>query len=531
MMMKLLALFALLAVVFCADVVRVDKLDKVPMGSHYTQKLPTVTDPKMFDGKTAAVVIGNYVEDIEVLFPYTYLAQRGAKIDIICTEGLTKVLAGDFTKPTWILQCTGSDKVTTEQWKSYDIMVVPGGAGIYFVRNDEKIIKGLNAFMTTLDTKEKTKVFAPICAGAEICIDVDCITRFGNDKTIAGSPTSSQVLIDAGFDYKTDLVVSHGRIIVGHNPEAHSEWTQAIGKLMSGKTEPLSANDPYKFVDTKVFVDCPNNLDDMRKDFSYGAKDYYKTLTIPTIENLKGKNVAVIASRGSSWNEYAYMKDAFAKNGANVKVYCTWMLQGDYGNAQEFKNGMIPTAYVPCDGSINAAITAEIVVIPSGIWANTVLRNNNDVSTIINKAETVITLGEAAEQLARVNVAATRICDVTTASYGKNYLKNKVHRGVFTKGFSACAGPYYKTKSTDGTSSHELLFISAAGPAESKTAVVDAFTALNTRYNVDGKGSKSNNSVGFIAIALAVCAFIAALFAARKTRQSSDLPVVYSDLK
>ncbi|GKT21042.1 hypothetical protein ADUPG1_011812 [Aduncisulcus paluster] len=581
------------------DIIRATTLDLVPMGTHYTQTLPEVTDGSMFNGMKAAITIANYVEDIEVLFPYTYLAMRGADIDIICPAGQTEALAGDYTKPTWIIPCIAADTLSENDWTSYDIMIVPGGAGIYYLRNDSYIIDGMNAFMTTLGNGSP-KVFAPICAGSEICVSVNCsFLNDSSDITTAGSPTSAQVLIDGGMDYiLSDLVVMHdysengtvkreNAYVIGHDPTAHSVWTQSIGYALTGITEDLSDSDPYAYINdySNVFVDCPNDLSEMYGEFTFGDTDYYKTLDIADLDgSVEGMSVGIIASRGASWNEYAYFYDAFTKNGANVSVYCPWVLDGDYVDRQEFKNGMIPIAYVFCDalftdkptpeilvipsgvwanttfrrmsvgiiasrgaswneyayfydaftknganvsvycpwvldgdyvdrqefknGMIPIAYvfcdalftdkpTPEILVIPSGVWANTTFRSDPNVFGMIANANHVIAIGEAVEHLAAAGVLT--VCPVSTTDFAVNYITNK------------SITSYSTVKPVTVCEVNNKKYITAVGPESSLSSIVNAFSSMKNDHPKKDSSSNAPMIIAWIITSVSIVGFIVLL--------------------
>eukprot|EP00764_Aduncisulcus_paluster_P012003 gnl/Carplike_NY0171/4954_a6755_324.p1 GENE.gnl/Carplike_NY0171/4954_a6755_324~~gnl/Carplike_NY0171/4954_a6755_324.p1 ORF type:complete len:534 (+),score=133.57 gnl/Carplike_NY0171/4954_a6755_324:236-1603(+) len=437
---------------------------------------------------------------------------RGADIDIICPAGQTEALAGDYTKPTWIIPCIAADTLSENDWTSYDIMIVPGGAGIYYLRNDSYIIDGMNAFMTTLGNGSP-KVFAPICAGSEICVSVNCsFLNDSSDITTAGSPTSAQVLIDGGMDYiLSDLVVMHdysengtvkreNAYVIGHDPTAHSVWTQSIGYALTGITEDLSDSDPYAYINdySNVFVDCPNDLSEMYGEFTFGDTDYYKTLDIADLDgSVEGMSVGIIASRGASWNEYAYFYDAFTKNGANVSVYCPWVLDGDYVDRQEFKNGMIPIAYVFCDALFTDKPTPEILVIPSGVWANTTFRSDPNVFGMIANANHVIAIGEAVEHLAAAGVLT--VCPVSTTDFAVNYITNK------------SITSYSTVKPVTVCEVNNKKYITAVGPESSLSSIVNAFSSMKNDHPKKDSSSNAPMIIAWIITSVSIVGFIVLL--------------------
>src|ERR1035437_2973310 len=69
--------------------------EQVPSGMPYSLTMPPVENPEMFNGKRVAILASHGVEEAEITFPYAYLVNRGAPVDILVLEwtaqGITAV--------------------------------------------------------------------------------------------------------------------------------------------------------------------------------------------------------------------------------------------------------------------------------------------------------------------------------------------------------------------------------------------------------------------------------------------------------
>src|SRR4051794_28177824 len=121
--------------------------------------------------KKILMIVGDYVEDYEVMVPFQALAMVGHKVDVVCPNKKAGDIVrtgihdfeGDQTyseKPghNFALNASFSDV----QPEAYDALVLPGGRAPEYLRLNERVLQIVRHFA------EKNKPIAAICHGLQL---------------------------------------------------------------------------------------------------------------------------------------------------------------------------------------------------------------------------------------------------------------------------------------------------------------------------------------------------------------------------
>ncbi|GIQ82631.1 hypothetical protein KIPB_003799, partial [Kipferlia bialata] len=253
------------------------------------------------------------------------------------------------------------------------------------------------------------KVLAPICAGGETAIDWGLY-----NTTLTASPTSADVLTNAGYEWSGDLVnwYAGGRyatVVMGLDPTAHYAWTTRIGWVLnnfrgSPSDEPLSSS----IAVARAQYTPLTNINQLMADENIHSWAYPSN---PVPADLR---VAIVLSRGASdfHAEYSYQCLGHG-HAAVVDIVCPgWELP-----EVQCDSNMRPVSLAQCSVSLDdlaadASADYDLYIIPGGVWSTTVLRSGDErdkLSTVLNRSTGVIlTMGEAVE----VPIAAGMLDDV-----------------------------------------------------------------------------------------------------------------------
>ena len=191
-----------------SEVISPIKESQVPSGTVYPIQQPAVESAELFRGKKVAILASHGVEENEIVFPYTYLTQRGAQVDILVpswtAEGITAV---QFLKPTlWV---KGSATFAQALDRKYDLMILTGGAwNAQVVRGDAEALKLIKTHY------QQGRELAAICAGTSVLIN----SGIAEGTRLTGSPGVAIDLIHAGAHFVNEAAVREGNLLTSRDP-------------------------------------------------------------------------------------------------------------------------------------------------------------------------------------------------------------------------------------------------------------------------------------------------------------------------
>jgi len=190
-------------------------------------------------GKKILMLVGDFVEDYEVMVPFQALQMVGHTVDAVCPDKKAgdKVrtaihdFEGDQTyseKPghNFTLNAT-FDEVVAD---SYDALVIPGGRAPEYIRLNETILEITRHFAST------NKPIAAICHGLQVLAAADVL----NGKSCTAYPACGPDVTRAGGLYvpiPTNEAMVDGNLVTAPAWPAHPSWLAAFLQLLGTRIE------------------------------------------------------------------------------------------------------------------------------------------------------------------------------------------------------------------------------------------------------------------------------------------------------
>ena len=192
--------------------------------------------------KKILMLVGDYVEDYEVMVPFQILVMVGHTVSAVCPDkkaGDTVATAvhdfeGDQTyseKRGHNFTLTGTfDQVRPED---YDALVIPGGRAPEYIRLNPKVLEMVQHFA------RENKPIASICHGQQVLAAAGVV----QGRTCTAYPAVKPDLEQAGATWAevnetvTNAVVD-GNLVTAPAWPAHPEWMKAFLKVLGSTIEP-----------------------------------------------------------------------------------------------------------------------------------------------------------------------------------------------------------------------------------------------------------------------------------------------------
>lgn len=185
------------------------------------------------------MLVGDFVEDYEVMVPFQALQIPGHTVDAVCPDKK----AGDQCR-TAIHDFEGDQTYTEKRGHNftlnatfseinpanYDALVIPGGRAPEYLRLDERVLTMVRHFAET------NKPIASICHGAQI------LTASGafKGRKMNAYPAVGPEVVTAGCQFvplELPQAYTDGNLVTGPAWTAHVEWLrQFLALLGSGST-------------------------------------------------------------------------------------------------------------------------------------------------------------------------------------------------------------------------------------------------------------------------------------------------------
>lgn len=197
----------------------------VPDGGPFTVAQVPAKNPKELAGKRIAIVAANGVQEEELVYPYNFLKNRGAEIEIVSSAGAKeKILLVSYLKPTKWVKSTRSFAQAADV--KYDLVLVAGGPwSTAVLRKDKDAL----AFVTKY--YNDGGLLAAICTGPQVLIDAGLAAK----RVLTGSPFISADLVNAGAVYTDAPVTAGDRLITGKGPSDLAAFMLAAEEALTKK--------------------------------------------------------------------------------------------------------------------------------------------------------------------------------------------------------------------------------------------------------------------------------------------------------
>ena len=191
--------------------------------------------------KKILLLVGDFVEDYEVMVPFQILTMVGHTVHAVCpgkkTGEQVATAVHDFEghqtyseKPGHNFTLTATfDEVAAE---AYDALVIPGGRAPEYLRLNERLLAIVRHFA------DANKPIAAICHGAQILTAAGVI----EDKICCAYPTLKPEVLRAGGrwgEVNETFTNAHvdGNLVTAAAWPAHPEWMRKFLALLGSRIE------------------------------------------------------------------------------------------------------------------------------------------------------------------------------------------------------------------------------------------------------------------------------------------------------
>ena len=184
--------------------------------------------------KKILMIVGDFVEDYEVMVPYQALLMIGHHVDVVCPDKKAKetvvTAIHDFEREQTYTEKRGHNFTLTATFtsiksKDYDALVVPGGRAPEYLRLDKRVRDLVREF------DKDRKPIASICHGLQLLMSAGVVTG----RKVTGYKAIGPDLTLAGANYvevePTEVVVD-GNLVTSPAWPGHPKWLAEFVKLL-----------------------------------------------------------------------------------------------------------------------------------------------------------------------------------------------------------------------------------------------------------------------------------------------------------
>lgn len=190
-------------------------------------------------GRTILMIVGDFVEDYEVMVPFQTLQAVGHTVHAVCPgkKAGDKVrtavhdFEGDQTyseKPGHNFQLNATFDAIREA--DYDALVIPGGRAPEYLRLNPRVVEIVRHFATA------GKPIAAICHGAQLLAAADVLAG----RTCSAYPACAPEVTRAGGRYAeipVDQAVVDGVLVTAPAWPAHPQWLAKFLEVLGTRVE------------------------------------------------------------------------------------------------------------------------------------------------------------------------------------------------------------------------------------------------------------------------------------------------------
>lgn len=186
------------------------------------------------------MIVGDYVEDYEVMVPFQALQMVGHVVHVVCPnreagETVTTVIH-DFENEDTYSEKRGHNFTLNETFddvdvSDYDALILPGGRAPEYLRLDSGVMDIVQHF------NDENKPIAAICHGVQILISADVL----DGKVCTGYQSLMSDINNAGGEWKDideyDALVD-GNLVTAKTWSAQAEWLAKFIEVLGTRIEP-----------------------------------------------------------------------------------------------------------------------------------------------------------------------------------------------------------------------------------------------------------------------------------------------------
>ena len=190
--------------------------------------------------KKILMLVGDYVEDYEVMVPFQALQMAGHTVHAVCpgkkSGDTVRTAIHDFEGDQTYSEKRGHNfalnaTFDTARPEEYDALVIPGGRAPEYIRLNARVLEIVRHFAA------KKKPIAALCHGAQVLAAADVL----KGKKCSCYPAVSPDVTRAGgtfVDVAMTEVVTDGNLVSGPAWPAHPEWLAQFLGVLGTRIEP-----------------------------------------------------------------------------------------------------------------------------------------------------------------------------------------------------------------------------------------------------------------------------------------------------
>ena len=190
--------------------------------------------------KKILMLVGDYVEDYEVMVPFQALLMVGHTVHAVCPDKKAgekvRTAVHDFEGDQTYSEKPGHNfalNATFAEVKAedYDALVIPGGRAPEYIRLNETVLKMVRHFA------QANKPIAAICHGAQVLAAAGVV----EGKACSAYPAVGPEVIRAGgkyVDIPVDQAHVDGKLVSAPAWPAHPDWLAKFLQVLGTKIEP-----------------------------------------------------------------------------------------------------------------------------------------------------------------------------------------------------------------------------------------------------------------------------------------------------
>jgi len=189
--------------------------------------------------KKILFLVGDYVEDYEVMVPFQTLLTVGHEVHAVCPDKAAgdsvRTAVHDFEGDQTYSEKPGhnfTSNATFDEIKAedYDALVIPGGRAPEYIRLNARVLEITRHFA------EADKPIAAICHGAQVLAAADVL----KGKKCTAYPAVGPSVIQAGGEYveiPVDQAYVDGNLVTAPAWPAHPAWMAEFLQVLGTKIE------------------------------------------------------------------------------------------------------------------------------------------------------------------------------------------------------------------------------------------------------------------------------------------------------
>jgi len=190
--------------------------------------------------KKILMLVGDYVEDYEVMVPFQALLMVGHTVHAVCPDkkagDIVRTAIHDFEGDQTYSEKRGHNFTLNATFsgikaEDYDALVIPGGRAPEYIRLNEEVLKIVRHFA------EKNKPIASICHGAQVLAAAGVV----GGKSCSAYPAVGPDVNSAGgkwVDIPLDKGHVDGNLVTAPAWPAHPDWLAKFLQVLRTKIEP-----------------------------------------------------------------------------------------------------------------------------------------------------------------------------------------------------------------------------------------------------------------------------------------------------